>query len=102
MRMNTPQNGSVRYIVFKDGATWYAVALEFNIVESGDDARIALNNLFDAIAGYVESSQKLKGARISLLNQHADPEYEHLWSVATAKKKIRSPYTIGMYGVAQI
>ena len=32
--MNTPQKGKVRYIVFKDGGTWYATALEFNIVES--------------------------------------------------------------------
>ncbi|NOY35410.1 MAG: hypothetical protein GXP44_00560, partial [bacterium] len=43
---NSLQKGNVRYIVFKDGATWYAVALEFNIVESGDDPREVLMLLF--------------------------------------------------------
>jgi len=32
---NTLQKGSVRYLVFKDGDTFFAVALEFNIVVEG-------------------------------------------------------------------
>ena len=42
---NTLQRGSVRYIVFKDDGVWYAVALEFNIIESGDDPREVLVSL---------------------------------------------------------
>ncbi len=34
---NTLNKGSIRYIVFKEDDTWYGVALEFNIVESGDN-----------------------------------------------------------------
>lgn len=97
--MNTPQKGQVRYIVFKDGAVWYAAGLEFNIVESADDPRIALMNLFDAMQGYVESSKKIKGARVSPLNQRTDEEYEKLWSIASAPEKVKSPFQISTYGV---
>ena len=100
--MNTPQKGQVRYIVFKDAAVWYAVGLEFNIVESADDPRIALMNLFDAMQGYVESSKKIKGARVSPLNQRADEEYERLWSIVSAPKKIKSPFQISTYGVTTV
>lgn len=100
--MNTPQKGKFRYIVFKDGDTWYASCLEFNIVESGDDARIALMNLFDAIVGYIESVKKIKGGRYQALNQTPDAEYEKLWAIATGVKKIKSPYTIDTFGYSSI
>ena len=99
---NTLQKGAVRYIVFREGDTWYAVGLEFNIVESADDPRIALNNLFDAMQGYVASLKKVKGARISPLNQKTEREYESLWSIVTDSKKIKSPFQISMYGVAKV
>ena len=100
--MNTPHKGKVRYIVFKDGATWYASCLEFNITESGDDARIALINLFDAMTGYLESVRKIKGSRYNALNQKSDAEYEKLWAIATGEKKIPSPYTIDTFGFTAI
>lgn len=100
--MNTPQKGQVRYIVFKDSATWYAVALEFNIVESADDPRVALMNLFDAVSGYVESAKKIKGTRVAPLNQQVDREYENLWSIVSKPGKIKSPYQINTYGVTKI
>ena len=97
--MNTPEKSNVRYIVFKDDDTWYAVALEFNIVESGDDPKIAMFNLFEAVTGYVESCQKIKGSRYSSLNQKADSEYEKLWAIIKdGKSKIVSPYQIYSYG----
>ncbi|MBI2409990.1 hypothetical protein HYV30_03045 [Candidatus Kaiserbacteria bacterium] len=102
LHMNTSQKGSVRYMVFKDGGSWYAVGLEFNIVESADDPRIALNNLFDAIRGYVESLKKIKGARMAPLNQKPDTEYERLWAVATAAKPVKSPFKISTFGVANV
>jgi len=100
--MNTLQKGQVRYIVFKDADTWYAAGLEFNIVESGDDPRIALNNLFDALQGYVESARKVKGSRLAPLNQKADPEYEKLWKIVTAPAKVRSPFPINTFGVTTV
>lgn len=100
--MNTPQKGKVRWIVFKDNDTWYASCLEFNIVESGDDARIALINMFDAMTGYIESVGKVKGSRYQALNQNPSSEYEKLWAIATGEKKIKSPYVIDTFGYSSI
>ena len=52
--MNTPKKGTYRYIVFKDGDSWYAGAMELNIVESSDDPKLAFFNLLQAVGGYVE------------------------------------------------
>ncbi|HUC02202.1 MAG TPA: hypothetical protein VMA75_04895 [Candidatus Paceibacterota bacterium] len=82
---NTLQKGSVRYIVFKEGETWYAAGLEFNIVESGTTPEEVLLLLFEALEGYVESARKMK-ARPSILNQRTDPEYEEMWKSLQTKK----------------
>ena len=106
--MNTLTKGTFRHIVFKDGDTWYAVALEFNIVESSDDPKLAFFNLLQAVAGYIQSAKKIKGSRFQSLNQKADEEYEKLWSILNAPKKtnstkpIKSPYLVNMYGVSTI
>jgi hypothetical protein len=100
--MNTKQKGKVRYIVFLDSGVWYAVGLEFNIVESGENPTIALLNLFDAMNGHVESWSKVKGSRLAPLNQKTDPEYEKLWSIATKQKSVKSPYSINTFGFTTI
>jgi len=87
---NTLQKGSVRYIVFKEGAKWYGVALEFNIVEVGDDPDGVLFSLFEAIRGYVNSARKIK-ARPHILNQEPDKEYEKLWDDAQMKNRPTRP-----------
>jgi hypothetical protein len=96
--MNTVKKGSVRYIVFKEVDTWYAVGLEFNIVESGDDPQIAMFGLFEAIAGYVEAFKKIKGARPAVLNQKPDKEYEDMWNKLASGSPIKSPYSIYTFG----
>ncbi len=74
---NTFENGSVRHIIFKEGDIWYGVALEFNIVEEGDDPVAVMASLFEAIQGYIETAQK---HRISApLNQKPDKTYQDLW-----------------------
>jgi hypothetical protein len=83
---NNLKNGSVRYIVFKEANKWYAVGLEFNIVEEGDDPSEVLLFLFEAIRGYVNSAIKIK-ARPQILNQKADKEYEDLWDILQEKKR---------------
>lgn len=97
---NNAQRGSVRYIVFKpkDENEWYAVALEFNIVESGSDPRVALVRLFEAIQGYVESFKKITGARPHTLNQSPDSEYEKMWWKLRGNKPIKSPYIVDTFG----
>ena len=76
---NSLEKGSVRYIVFREQDTWYAVGLEFNIVESGTSPQEALLLLFEALEGYVETARKIK-IRPHVLNQNSDIEYEHLWA----------------------
>lgn len=100
--MNTPQKGKFRHIVFKDGDTWYAVALEFNIVESSDDPKVAFMSLMDAVAGYIEACKKLKGARMAPLNQKADSDYEKLWKTITSPKTVKSPFVVDMFGYSRI
>lgn len=95
--MNTPQKGKFRHIVFKDGDAWYAVALEFNIVESSDDPKLAYFNLLQAVEGYVQTLGKIKGMRYQPLNQKADPEYEKLWTILT-KRPLESPFKVDSFG----
>ncbi len=95
---NTLQKGEVRYIVFKDGGVWYAVGLEFNIVEAGDDPREVLLRLFEAIRGYVNSAAKIK-ARPHILNQKIDKEYENLWNeLESSKHRIKSRENVYTFG----
>lgn len=82
---NTLQKGSVRYIVFRERGKWYAVALEFNIVEAGDDPREVLISLFEAIQGYVKSAAKSRAGEV--LNQKPDEEYEKLWRLLQTKRE---------------
>ena len=98
--MNTNKKGKFRHIVFRDGGTWYAVALEFNIVEASDDPKLAFLNLLQAVSGYVKSANKIKGSRLAPLNQKPDPEYESLWNKITSPKAVKSPYEINMFGFA--
>ena len=95
---NTLQKGSVRYIIFKENRTWYGVALEFNIVEEGDNPLEVMASLFQAIQGYVETARKLKMRPIPL-NQKTDKEYEELWDKLEeeGKREIIRPqiYTFG-------
>lgn len=96
--MNTPRSGKYRWMVFRDGDLWVGVALEFNIVVTGDDPRIVEIELQEAVLGYLESAKKIKGFRTgqvnSTLNQRADREYEEKWLKATqSQKKVVSPFS---------
>jgi predicted RNase H-like HicB family nuclease len=95
--MNTYEKGSVRTIIFKEGNMWVGVALEFNIVETGDDPREVFLMLDEAIRGYIISAKKSK-IRPSILNQVSDKEYENLWKNLNSSKPIKSPYEIYSFG----
>lgn len=96
---NTLNKGSVRYIIFREKSTWYGVALEFNIVEEGDNPLEVMASLFEAIQGYVETARKIK-LRPHPLNQKPDPEYEELWNRLEKKKpeRITKPEEIYTFG----
>jgi len=91
-----------RYIVFRDRGTWYAVALEFNIIESSDNPKLAFFSLLQAVEGYIKSVKKIKEPGFQLLNQVADLNYKKMWENLHSYKYIRSPYKINMYGVYAI
>ena len=92
---NTLQRGSVRILVFRERGVWYATALEFNIVETGDTAREAMLLLFEAVQGYLESARKVK-ARPHILNQPVDREYEEMWHGSIEAK--RQPVSVFFAG----
>jgi len=86
--MNTVNEGTYRWMVYKEGDTWIGVALEFNLVVTGEDPRLVELELQEAAIGHLESAKKLtRGFRPNqvngLLNQKADDEYETKWSQAT-------------------
>ena len=98
-RTNTLKKGSVRILVFREADTWYATALEFNIVEAGDTPREVMLLLFEAVEGYLESARKIK-ARPTIFNQSSDPEYEKKWyENIESKKQSSSVFFAGMMNV---
>jgi len=94
---NTLKRGSVRHIIFKEGGTWYGVALEFNIVEEGDNPVEVMASLFEAIQGYVEAARRYK-MRPTPLNQKPDREYEDLWGKLDRAARITQPEKIYSFG----
>ena len=99
---NTLQKGSVRYIVFKENNVWYAVGLEFNIVESGDTPQEAILLLSEALSGYVESAKKIK-SRPNILNQTTDRVYETMWQNSQKdKEQAKNVFSSGFFNVSQI
>lgn len=103
MSKNTLQKGSVRYIVFHENEKWYAVGLEFNVVEVGDSPQEATLLLYEALAGYVEAARKIK-ARPAILNQKSDPEYEEMWdgSQKQNSKKAEKIFSSGRLNIKEM
>ena len=100
---NTPKQGRFRHIVFRDSGTWYAVALEFNIVESSKDPKLAFFNLLQAVSGYIQSVKKIRGAqKYPALNQDSEIEYEQLWTNLNSPKPVKSPYEVNMFGYSSV
>lgn len=93
---NTIKKGSVRYIIFKEGLIWYGVALEFNLVEEGDNPVEVMASLFQAIQGYVETAKKIKMRPIPL-NQILDKEYQDLWNRLENKEVEKSELKQDIY-----
>ena len=85
---NTTEKGQVRFIIFREGSTWYGVALEFNIVVDAASKNEALNNLDSAIKNYVDTV-RIHRIRESVLNQDTSSEYSQLWKDLNAGKTPR-------------
>ncbi len=106
--MNTLKDGMYRWMIYREGDTWIGVALEFNIVLTGNDPKVVEIELQEAVLGYLESARKVKGFRTqqveSVLNQEADEEYENRWANATQTQNVPSPLSEEIYkaGVANL
>lgn len=106
--MNTTKHGKYRWMIYREGDAWVGVALEFNIVVTGNDPQVVDIELHEAVLGYLESAQKIKGVRAQqinlLLNQETEKEYEDKWSRATQTKHVPSPLSDEFYkaGVANL
>ncbi len=95
---NTLQKGSVRTIIFQEGGDWFGVALEFNIVEHGNDPREVMVMLDEAIRGYLQSARKANLPPY-VLNQVTDVEYESLWKKLETRKIISLPIKVHSFGM---
>jgi len=96
---NTLQKGSARFIIFREGDSWYGVCLDFNIIEAGDTPQEAMLLLSEAIEGYLESARKVK-ARPYILNQKLDSEYEEMWDRIEEKKTLsKEVFSFGSFNI---
>jgi len=93
---NKLQKGKVRYIIFKESGTWYGVALEFNIVEGGDNPLEVMASLFQAIQGYIETARKMKMRPIPL-NQVPEKEYQEMWDKLEEVKESKTDIPKNVY-----
>ena len=99
-KKNTPQQGNVRVMVFKDIAEkqWYGTVLEFNITVTGKNSMEALLNLQQAMDAYVEASSSIKGTQgYPFLNQEPLAEYLDLWNQVEEKRQVPSPYQVDFH-----
>lgn len=87
---NTLKNGSVRFLIFRDGESYFGVALEFNVIVEAANPQEAFLFLNEAASGYLEAARKVK-LRPSVLNQKTDPEYERMWQ-EYQNRKLKEKY----------
>ena len=106
---NTSKKGKYRWIIFKKGRQWVGAALEFNIVQVGDDPNLVYLELQEAVKGYLEAAQKITGFRERavnpILNQKPDEEYESLWNQVqsdTQKQSVALPANVFDFGTRNL
>ncbi|KKT41682.1 hypothetical protein A2W54_03650 [Candidatus Giovannonibacteria bacterium RIFCSPHIGHO2_02_43_13] len=87
---NTLKKGSVRFLIFRDGESYFGVALEFNVVVEAANPQEAYIFLNEAASGYLESARKAK-LRPIVLNQKPEVEYEKMWQ-ANQDTKLKAKY----------
>lgn len=95
---NTLEKANIRYLIFREGNTWYGAALELNIVEDASDPREAFVLLMEAVYGYVEGARRIKGGE-DVLNQEPDPEYEALWQRPFSTRKRIDVFATGTLNI---
>ncbi len=87
---NTLKKGSVRFLIFRDGESYFGVALEFNVIVEASNPQEAFIFLNEAALGYLEAAKKAK-LRPNVLNQKSDAEYEKMWQ-ANQDMKLKEKY----------
>ena len=75
----------MRFLIFRDGESYFGVALEFNVIVEAASPEEAFLFLNEASFGYLEAARKVK-LRPRVLNQKTDPEYEKMWQEYQGRK----------------
>ena len=75
---NTKKQGSLRFIIFKEGREYCAVCLELDIVEHGDRPDELLDSIKEGAICLVEGVQK-NNLPDETLNKPAPRKYWKLW-----------------------
>jgi len=93
---NTKKQGTVEYLVFKEGNTFVGVCLTFDLVREGKDPDALLEELRESARDHI-NTVILKDMPEALLNRHAPAEYWRIYDqntkVKSEKLLIKSPYS---------
>jgi hypothetical protein len=76
---NTKKGGVVRTIIFKNGRSFKAVCLDFDIIEEAKTSREAEKQIKEAIIGYIKNIYKNK-LDDALLNRPAEKKYWDMYN----------------------
>lgn len=96
---NTKENGTIEYIVYKEGKSFVGVCLSFDIVEEGENPTELLKSIREAAELHLETVIKNKLSD-DLLNRYAPKEYwDKYFEISRNLEKspqnafpVRSPY----------
>lgn len=100
---NTKNKGVVRFFIYKEGAKYVGVCLDFDIIEEGKDVGKLKRSLLEAAQGHVGTVIK-EGMNDKLLNRRAPKKY---WKKYEAflnclRQKEFSPKTCSLFTDATV
>src|SRR3990167_506369 len=95
---NTKKEGTIEFLVYKEGKTFVGVCLTFDIIEEGTDALSVLKSIKEATQVHLNAVVK-HNMTDDLLNRYAPVEYwekyfETIKKTQTASMKKSTNFTI--------
>src|SRR3989344_1717299 len=95
---NTKKEGTIEFLVYKEGKTFVGVCLTFDIVEEGNNGDKLMESIQEAAQGHLEVVREKKMSD-DLLNRYAPVEYwekyfETIKKTQTASMKKSTNFTI--------
>ncbi|KKR61375.1 hypothetical protein A2643_02985 [Candidatus Nomurabacteria bacterium RIFCSPHIGHO2_01_FULL_39_220] len=100
---NTKKEGTIEFLVYKEGKTFVGVCLTFDIVEEGKNPEKLMESIQEAAQGHLEVVRE-KNMSDDLLNRYAPKEYWNIYykiiGDILSKKSIKSPYSFFIFPYA--